>query len=678
MHLQLLSRFFLPLRQAAAADAALLWRYPTLAWSAVGAMLVPALYALIVLSSVWDPAARTSQLPVALVNQDIGMHFGAQDLNLGAEVLQALRVKGLFGYQELRNAEDARRAVRDGRMAFAVLLPADFSRQALLGAEPGAGRITLYLSEGNNYATAGLGKRFAPELAHRVNETLNERRWALVLDTTADAQRDLGSLRLAADRLVEGANAAASAAHRARTGNLALLNGLRGAQGAGQELKLATAQLADGAAQFGGGLRQLGAGLKAIEARAAPERDLRALQIGGLALARGHTELGAGLMQLQTGSRTLRDGAFVLKLEAEDLPFVGERIAHAAGAIHGGAEQVEQGLTAARSAQGRLADGTQRFVDGSEQLAAGLQRQSAAISQLSAQWPDEARTDRFITGAADTAAGSAALVGGLLQLSEGQIRLQDGLAQLDAGTAELAAALHLLKAALPAAELSQEGTARGMAQSVQPVLEVVAAVASEGAGLSPNFVPLALWMGAVMTAFLFHFRRLPTSLMAAPRAATVIGRLAIPAVVVVGQALVMLAMLVGVLRVPVPDLLPVVATLLAASLVFLCVIFALVHVLGDIGKMLAVLLLVVQMSAAGALLPVELTAPLFQVMHRWLPLSWVVRAFRASLFGAYDGEWATAWAAMLGTAAVSLALAMTFGRWRPVPAGAYRPAMEVD
>jgi putative membrane protein len=65
-------------------------------------------------------------------------------------------------------------------------------------------------------------------------------------------------------------------------------------------------------------------------------------------------------------------------------------------------------------------------------------------------------------------------------------------------------------------------------------------------------------------------------------------------------------------------------------------------------------------------------------MHRWLPLSWVVRAFRASLFGAYDGEWATAWAAMLGTAAVSLALAMTFGRWRPVPAGAYRPAMEVD
>jgi putative membrane protein len=653
-------------------------RHPTLAWSSFGAMLVPSLYALIMLSSIWDPGARTAQLPVALVNQDIGVHYGTQDLNLGDEVLQALRTKGLFGYQDFRSAEDARRAVRDGRVAFAVLLPAEFSRQALLGAEPGAGRITLYLSEGNNYAAAGLGKRFAPELAHHVNEMLNERRWTLVLDSTAGSRRDLGSLRLAVDRLVEGADAAASAAHRADNGNLALRDGLGRAQEAGRHLQLATAQLADSAAQFGGGLRRLGAGLQAIDAHAAPERDLRALQLGGRALALGHTELGAGLQQLQAGGGMLREGALALQLEAGEILFVGEPIAQAAGALRDGAEQVEQGLGAARGAQLRLADGTQRFVDGSELLAAGLQRQSAAISRLSAQWPDDARTERFVAGAAETAAGSVALAGGLRQLNDGQARLQEGLLQLDAGAAELASAMRLLKASLPAAEHSQEGTAQGLAQSVRPVLEVVAPVASEGAGLSPNFVPLALWMGAVMTAFLFHFRRLPAHLLAAPRVATVIGRLAVPAILVAGQALVMLAMLVAMLHVPMSGLLPVAATLLAASLLFLCLIFALVHLFGDVGKLIAVLMLVVQMSAAGALLPVELTAPLFQLMHQWLPLSWVVRAFRASLFGAYDGAWATAWAAMLGTAVTAIALAVVFGRWRPVPAEAYRPTMEVD
>jgi putative membrane protein len=104
----------------------------------------------------------------------------------------------------------------------------------------------------------------------------------------------------------------------------------------------------------------------------------------------------------------------------------------------------------------------------------------------------------------------------------------------------------------------------------------------------------------------------------------------------------------------------------------------LVHLLGDVGKLVTVLLLVVQMSAAGALLPVELTAPVFQALHPWLPLTWVVRTYRASLFGAYDGASSDAWLAMLATGVAALALAVNLGRWRAVPAAAYRPTMEID
>jgi putative membrane protein len=670
--------FFVLLRRTAACDAALLRHHPKLAWSAIGAMLVPALYALIVLSSVWDPNARTAQLPVALVNQDTGLRYGTREVNLGAEVLQTLRAQGLFGYLDVGDAEAARRGVREGRVAFAVLLPPEFSRQALLGTEPGAGRLILYVSEGNNYAAAGFAKRFAPELAHRVNETLNERRWALVFDSTAGSQRDLESLRQGVDRLVEGAGSAASAAHRVREGTQALAAGLAGAHGAGQQLQVATAQLADGAVQLGGGLRQLGAGLRAIDAHAASERDIQALRQGGRALQRGHTELGAGLLQLQAGAGTLRDGAAALKLEGGDLPFVGERITQAAGAMQAGAEQTEQGLEAARGAQGRLAEGTQRLADGVDQLTDGLARQTAAIGQLAARVPEDARIESFVTGAGQAASGAAAVAEGLRRLHGGQQRLQEGLAPLDDGVAELAAGVRLLRASLPAGSPPPEGTPAGLAHSVQPVLEVVAPVASEGAGFAPNFVPLALWMGAVMTGFLFHFRRLPQPLMAAPRAATVAGRLVFPALVVTGQALAMLAMLVGVLHVKVPDPLAFAATLLVASLVFLSFIFALVHLFGDTGKMAAVLLLVVQMSAAGALLPIELSAPLFQVVHPWLPLTWVVRAVRASLFGAYDGAWASAGAVALAAGVAALALAVVFGRWRAVPAEAYGPTLEVD
>ena len=635
--------FLAHLRRAAASDATLLRAHPKLAWSAIGAMLVPALYALIVLSSLWDPNARTAQLPVALVNQDGGLRYGARDVNLGAEVLQTLRTQGLFGYREFDDAEDARRGVREGRLAFAVLLPPDFSRQAVLGTERGAGHLILYLSEGNNYAASGFARRFAPELAHRVNETLNERRWALVLETTAGSLRDLASLREGVDRLVDGAASAASAAHDAREGSRALGTGAAGARMAGQRLQAATGQLAVAAVQFGDGMRQLGHGMRSLDARAAPERDVQLLRQSGHALQRAHADLAAGLQQLQSGSRTLRDGVVALKVESGDLPFVGERIAQAAGALEAGADQLEKGLGAASGAQARLAEGTLRFVDGVDLLAEGLLRQTAAIGQLAVRVPDEARIDRLVAGAAETASGMAALSDGLRQLHDGQVGLQAGLAH-----------------------------------SVQPVLEVVAPVANEGAGFAPNFVPLALWMGAVMTGFLFHFRRLPADQMGAPRAATVAGRLVCPALVAVGQSLLMLAMLVGVLHPQVPRVLPLALTLLVSSLVFLCLIFALVHLFGDIGKLVAVLLLVVQMSAAGALLPIELTAPLFQALHPWLPLTWVVRAFRASMFGAYDGAWASAGAVALATGAAALALAVIFGRWRPVPVEAYRPALEVD
>ena len=663
---------------SAACDAALVRRHPKLAWSALGAMLVPTLYALIVLSSVWDPSARTAQLPVALVNQDIGLRFGSREVNLGAEVMQTLQLQGLFGYREFDNTEDARREVRDGRLAFAVLLPPDFSQQAVLGAKPGAGRLILYLSEGNNYAAAGLAKRFAPELAHHVNETLNERRWALALETATGSQSGLASLRTGVGRLVEGAGSAASAAHQAREGSHRLVAGLASARNVGQRLQGATAQVADGAGQFDDGLRQLSDGLRLIDARATPERDVQALRQGGRALQRGHAELGAGLRQLQTASASLRDSAIAFELTSSQMVLVDERVTQGANALQTGADQLERGLGTALGAQDQLADGTQRFVDGSDRLAEGLLRHTAAIGQLVARMPDDARTGSFAAGAAEAATGMAGLADGLRQLQDGQARLLAALVRLDDGGAELSAGLRLLQASLPVETPSSPGTPAGLAHSVRPVLEVVAPVASEGAGFSPNLVPLALWMGAVMTAFLFNFRRLPAALIAAPRMATVAGRLVFPVLVVAGQSLLILAMLVGMLQVPLQRVLPLAFTLVLASLLFLCLIFALVHLFGDVGKMVAVLLLVVQMSAAGALLPIELTAPLFQAMHRWLPLTWVVHAFRASLFGAYDGACANAWAAMLATAATALAFAVILGRWRPVSAEAYRPALEVD
>ena len=176
--------FFLVALRAVRADLALVRGSRMLRLAVLGVSIVPAIYALIYLSSVWDPNAKTSALPVALVNLDAGIHYQGHDINVGSQLGAVLIGKRMFGWQTGTDAEAARQAVASGQLAFAVIIPADFSAQAVPGAVAGGGKIRVILSEGNNYSSAGFARRFAAELGHQVNETLNEKRWELVLSTS--------------------------------------------------------------------------------------------------------------------------------------------------------------------------------------------------------------------------------------------------------------------------------------------------------------------------------------------------------------------------------------------------------------------------------------------------------------------------------------------------------------
>ena len=82
-----------------------------------------------------------------------------------------------------------------------------------------------------------------------------------------------------------------------------------------------------------------------------------------------------------------------------------------------------------------------------------------------------------------------------------------------------------------------------------------------------------------------------------------------------------------------------VATLALSATTFLCIVVALTRAMGDAGKAVAMIFLAVQLSSSGGILPVELSGSLFSGISPWLPLTWVVRAMKISLFDAYGGEW---------------------------------------
>lgn len=656
----------------------LLATHRKLAIAAVGLLFVPALYALIYLWGMWDPGSHTGALPAGLVNLDTGASYRGRDLNMGAQVLDAIERHGQFSYRRYTDPAEARRRVRQGELAFVLEIPADFSRQAVPGDAPGAAKLGIYTSEGNNYSSAGFARRFAPEVAQRVNTMLAEARWELVLNTAAGSQRNLDSLRLTLADLHLGSAELAEGLRRARDGGQALAAGGQGAADAAGKLRDGAAQLAEAAPQLAGGMRQVGPLLRGMETRRPADTELLALRQGARQLAEGQRELGRGIEALAAGSRQLDGGLGLFRAAVDDVPLFGGRLLDGLAPIEEGSRELLAGLEAAREGSSRLQVAAQRVDEAVASLTEGTQRAGTAASTLAARLPDELRLDSFLDGVRELSRGSESLRSGVRHLAAGQDTLQAGLVRLVDGAERLDAGLQLLRGSLPLAVDAPGGSAQGLALSVEPVVEVVAPVPNNGTALTPNFVPLALWVGAVMAAFLVHFRRIVEPLAGLPRTAQVAGKLALPVLAVLLQALLMLLMLVAVLKVPLPQPGLFTLTLLSASLTFLLLVFALVRLLGDLGKAAAVLLLIVQVSAAGALLPIELSDGVFQAIHPYVPLTWVVSAFRASLFGAYDGVFWPQLAVVLAIGAGSLAVGTLAGRWRVVPVSQWRPPLDIE
>ena len=646
--------------------------------SAVGIIFLPALYALIYLSSVWDPNERTAALPVGLVSEDVGITYQGAAVNVGRDLLDALERTAEFDYRRYPDADAAREAVRNRTLIFALIVPAEFSRQAAPGGEALRGKLTIYTSEGNTYTGAGIARRFAPEVAHQVNEMLSEKRWALVLESSAGSTRDLSSLGDNLRRLKAGADQVAEGLGQAQKGATQLSRGGAQVAAAAMLLSQGATQLADVGGQLSEGMKSSGAAVRQAHARLPSEAELRALRSGATSVSNGHALLADAFAQMQGGADRLTDGLTEFKTRTEDSLFIDDDVVRGVSELSSGAGQLATGLRRATVQHEKLQAGAKQLETGVNSLTAGTGALGAALSTMSSALPEDKQLDEFAGALTESARATLALRDGTRQLGEGAPALATALTRLEDGNARVAAGLDLLVQSLPTEAPHLDGSASGLAASVQSELEIAAPVANNGTGLAPNFVPMALWVGALMTSFLYHVRKLPAAVAGASDAAKWIGKLAIPALLTLGQALVMLAMMVLLLDVQVPHVATFALTLAIASLSFLAIIFAMVKLLGDIGKVLAALVLILQLSSAGALIPIELTNAFFQDISPFLPFTWVVRAFRATLFGAFEGAWLTAWTLVILAGLAATVIGMFGGRWKIVPDADYGPAVDID
>lgn len=631
-------------------EARYLARYPRWLLVMAAVVMIPSLYAYIYLSSVWDPEARTQALPVALVNHDEGVEYRQYHVNMGQEISQRLLQSERFGFVTLSDAQVARDGVRAGALAFALIIPSGFSANALPGAQPGAGKLVLVTSPGNSYQSAAIARQFAETLGREVNQTLNERRWTLALHDAAGSLEGVQRLRVAIAQLQTGSAEASKASEQAARGARELQGGSR--------------TLQDGVEQLSSGFKELAGGVRTLDARRPRQRELNALRDGAAQLAAGHAELGQGLQRLHLGNQELLSGVTEYRDQASSGLFVPTSLTEGLDKLHTGLGQLDTGLGQTRQGQQQLAEGAKSLNEGVGTLTSGVRTMNQAIRAAAEKLPEDAAIDRVSDGARS--------------LTQGQQRLAEGLQQLSTGTQRLQVGIELLAQSLPPTAQAAQGNASALARSVEPVLETIAPVQHSGESFAANIVPAALWLGAGVAAFLVHVRVLPRQSRRFRRTAQFAGKAALPLLLALLQAAVLWLVVVLGLGVQVSHALPFAALLALTAATFLLIVLTLALLFGDAGKALAMILLAVQLSSSGGIVPVELSGGWYMNLSPWLPLTWVVHGIKATLFDAYGGNWWGPMVWLATAAALTVALGSALGRWRYVTQPtAVRPALEL-
>ncbi len=636
-------------RSIARIEAGFFVRRAKLLWSIAVVALIPCLYSLIYLSSIWDPAAHSNELKVGLVNLDQGLVYREQPVNVGQELSDMLKAQARFDYQLMDDEAAARAKVKQGQLAFTLIIPKNFSANAVPGEQVGAGQLVVFASQGNHLESARIAQQFATELGHKINESLNTKRWSLVLVNAAGSKQSVSRLRQGLQELHQGAEELNQGASQASSAAKAVHLGA-------QHLSEHLTQLTDQSKKMGSGLRQL-------DSSRPRNSDLRKLDEGADSLASGMTELGQGLQKIKTGDEQLMSAVSAFKEEASNQLLVSSAMVDNVGQVYASLQKIDNGLQASLDNGKKLEDGARNMKTGVTGLTQGVRQINTATRTMSTQFPEDAQLESLDKGATELASGT-------LKLSQGNESISQASRRLEAGLA-------LVGKAIPATDDVLEGSPEGLADSVRPRMEIDATVGKNGMGFIANVLPAALWLGAGIAVFFVNLRSQPIHAKAFHPVALWLGKLALPGALVVLQGLLLLFTVFTVLQIDVVNPLAFICTLLSAGLAFFFVISALTHFMRDAGKALAMVFLAIQLTSSGGLMPVELSGSFFATVSPWLPITWLTHGIKATVFGAFEGTWLLAWLQVTGIGLLAALITVLFGRWRFVSVRQLRPQLDL-
>ena len=639
--------------------------------------VVPLLYGALYLYAFWDPYGRLNHIPAALVVEDrVATAGDGSTVHAGRDLADELIKREVFDWQ-VTGEGAAEKGLESGKYQILLRIPADFSADLVTGpdaaVDPETAQLRAVSDDATNYLSGVFARTAFDEVRAAASASASAGYFDKMLIGFTDLKQQTQQAADGAGRVRDGAADAASGAGTlaggiddAHAGAGQLAGGLGTAgQGADdlvaglKKLNTGAEQLVSGTAAAADGGRQLATAVDGAADRIEPvlRDNAQAIEDAADLVARGADALAANIGAIDSAaSRAVRDATALQdylnglpagtpgladakalaarlagaaqdvrkSIDLEDLRARLRTVAATARQVAAAAPHLADDVQAAREKVDRLADGLGQLATGAEQLQGGVARAQDGAEDLRG-------------GVYRLATGARQLNGGLGELSGGGHKLADGLGDLAGGAARLASGLADGAARIPGYGDDPSDRAGILADPVGLDRAVRHPAGTYGVGFAPYFLALALWVGAMITYMVLRPLNRRHLMSGAPVHRVALAGL-LPAVAI---GVVQATLLFGVVRFglglsPVRPLVTWGLLLLNAG-VFAAVMQLIGAAFGPPGRILALALLMLQLTSSGGTYPVQTTPGFFQAIHPLLPMTYVVEALRHAIDGGPAG-----------------------------------------
>ena len=621
---------------------------PIVVLTLLAIIILPSLYALINIQACWDPYDNTGNLEFAVANLDKGSSFEGEDINVGDQIEDELKRNDDF-YWTFVSEDELREGVKNGTYYAGIIIPKNFSSsiKSITSDNPHSAELEYVVNRKSNPMASKLSDSAARAVYNKVNAKIVQ-----FIDVAAYSK--LGQLQSA---LASGASQMAS--------------------GAGQ--------LSSGAGQVSAGASQLQSGADKVKSGA------NDLEKGSNDLSSGADKVKSGASQLQSGADKVNDGASKVQSGASQVKSGSSEISSSADKISAGSAKVQESAKQLDNSvdESTLPDQLKPVVSGSKGLAnasSGLAGASSNLAQGSSKLANSSAdladgASGVAGGASDLADGASGVAGGASDLADGASglaggasKLANGTNQLADGSVSLAAGSTLLANSASTALFSASSALSGASNSLSSITGVdedevgkyiyapvtlkeneLYEVPDYGSEVAPFYIVLSMWVGAIITCVMLRTGQ-STGTKYTP-SEMYFGKLLIFLVMAVLETTVTLigALLLGI---KMANPLMFIFSAYFIALIFMLICYSLISALGHIGKGLAVIWLVFQISGTGGIYPIQLMGPVLQAVYPFMPMTHGINLLRESGLGLIWSNYIPSFIALIVMALITLVLAL--------------------